>query len=319
MTSVLAVMSSASTAMADWVPLASGAAESSGGTGGEQAVFWIMAPIAVLGALGLVFSRKAVHGALCLAVTMVSLAVFYLVLEAPFLGVVQIVVYTGAIMMVFLFVIMLVGVDASDSRVETIRGQRAASVLVVLGVVILLTAVTGRASLPDPAGMSGAAPEGNVAAIADLIFGTYVWVFEVVAALLITAAIGAMALTHREKLFARPSQRELAERRFREGRPEEAAGLPVPGVYARHNAVDTPALLPDGTLSEASVSRVLVARGAARSLDEISGLAVPSGGDAHSPDSGAGPEAETDENGAAASGDGRTGTAGDDTTGGERA
>lgn len=342
MTSVLAITSSASTAMAEWVPLAAGAAESSGGTGGEQAVFWIMAPLAVLGALGLVLSRKAVHGALCLAVTMVSLAVLYLVLEAPFLGVVQIVVYTGAIMMVFLFVIMLVGVDASDSRIETIRGQRAASALAVLGVIILLTAVTGRASLPDPAGMGSAAPEGNVPAIADLIFGTYVWVFEVVAALLITAAVGAMALTHREKLFSRPTQRELAERRFREGRPEEAAGLPVPGVYARHNAVDTPALLPDGTPSEASVSRVLVARGAARSIDEIDGLAGPAvgppgaGPDGRGPDRGRGPDdrdgaaepnGTTDEdgvvrtddsNGAAGSGDG-TGTPGEDSSGGERA
>ncbi|WP_106539691.1 NADH-quinone oxidoreductase subunit J [Haloactinopolyspora alba] len=276
--------------MADWaVPLAAGATESSGGSTGEQVVFWVMAPLAVLGALGLVLSRKVVHGALSLAVTMISLAVFYLVLEAPFLGVVQVVVYTGAIMMLFLFVIMLVGVDASDSRVETIRGQRAAAVLAVLGVVVLLTAVTGRATLPDPAGMEQAAPDGNVPAIADLIFGTYVWAFEVIAALLITAAVGAMALTHREQIFARPTQREQAERRFREGRPEDAAGLPVPGVYARHNAVDTPALLPDGTPSEASISRVLVARGAARSVDEFS-LSGPAGTDA--PDETSGDDAE---------------------------
>ncbi len=243
--------------------------ESVGNSGGEKVLFWIVAPLAVIGALGLVLSRKAVHGALFLAVTMISLAVFYIALEASFLGVVQIVVYTGAIMMLFLFVIMLIGVDASDSRVETIRGQRVTSAFVVLGVAILLTTVVGRASLPDPAGTASATPEGLVYGIADLLFSRYVWVFEVVAVLLITAAVGAMTLAHRERVVRRASQREQAERRFREGPLEEAAGLPVPGVYARHNAVDTPALLPDGTPSEASVSRVLVARGAARPIEEF--------------------------------------------------
>jgi NADH-quinone oxidoreductase subunit J len=237
---------------------------------GEAALFWIMAPIAVLGALGLVFSRKAVHGALCLALTMISLALFYIAQEAPFLGVVQIVVYTGAIMMLFLFVIMLVGVDSSDSRVETIRGQRFAAGLAVAGVVLLLAGVTVRATLPEePAGLAQASPDGNVAGIADAIFGTYVWAFEIVAALLITAAVGAMTLTHSERLTHRPTQKELSIKRFSEGPPGEAAGLPVPGVYARHNAVDTPALLPDGTPSEASINRVLVARGAARSTEEF--------------------------------------------------
>jgi NADH-quinone oxidoreductase subunit J len=243
--------------------------ESVGNSGGEKVLFWIVAPLAVIGALGLVLSRKAVHGALFLAVTMISLAVFYIALEASFLGVVQIVVYTGAVMMLFLFVIMLVGVDASDSRVETIRGQRAASVIVVLGVAILLTAVVGRATLPEPVGTASATSEGNVYGIADLLFSRYVWVFEVVAVLLITAAVGAMTLAHRERIVRRPGQRELAERRFRERPLGEAAGLPVPGVYARHNAVDTPALLPDGTPSEASVSRVLVARGVARPIEEF--------------------------------------------------
>ncbi len=84
------------------------------------------------------------------------------------------------------------------------------------------------------------------------------WVFEVTSALLITAALGAMVLAHRERLGAKPSQRMWSERRVRENR--NVAGLPAPGVYARHNAVDTPALLPDGTPSELSVSRVLSAR-----------------------------------------------------------
>ncbi|WP_205856293.1 NADH-quinone oxidoreductase subunit J, partial [Phytoactinopolyspora endophytica] len=203
-----------------------GESSTSSSTTGEEVLFWILAPLAVLGGVGLVVSRKAVHGALFLALTMISLAVLYIALEAPFLGVVQIVVYTGAIMMLFLFVIMLIGVDASDSRVETIRGQRGAAALAVLGVVILLIAVTGRAALPDPVGTDAATPEGNVYAIADLIFGRYVWAFEVVAAVLITAAVGAMALTHKERMSRRPTQRELSERRFREGDPREAAGTP---------------------------------------------------------------------------------------------
>jgi NADH-quinone oxidoreductase subunit J len=241
-------------------------AETSGHTG-EVVLFWIVAPIAVLSALGLVIARKAVHGAMFIAVTMICLAIFYIALEASFLGVVQVVVYTGAIMMLFLFVIMLVGVDASDSRVETIRGQRVAAVLAGLGFGILLVAVTANALLPTPAGMAAAAPEGNVIAIADRIFFRYVFAFEVTSALLITAALGAMVLTYRERLFRRPSQRELSERRFRAG-GVAASQLPSPGVYARHNAVDTPALLPDGTPSELSISKVLVAREAVRVSDE---------------------------------------------------
>ena len=98
--------------------------------------FWILAPIMVAAALGILFVRKAVHAALLLAVVMISLAVLYAVLDAPFLFAVQIIVYTGAILMLFLFVVMLVGVDASDSVVETIRGQR---VMAALGGLLLAT------------------------------------------------------------------------------------------------------------------------------------------------------------------------------------
>lgn len=250
---------------------AAGAPSTAGATmgTGETVTFWVIAPLAVLGALGLVLSRKAVHAAMSLAVVMLGLAVLYLVQEAPFLGVVQVVVYTGAIMMVFLFVIMLVGVDASDSRVETIRGQRVASVLVVLGLGVLLISVVAQIGFPEPAGMATAAPDGNVPAVAESIFSRYVWIFEVIAALLITAAVGAMALTHAEPIRRKRTQRELAELRFQQGDPGNAAGLPVPGVYARHNAVDTPALLPDGTPSELSISRVFTARGAVRPYDDL--------------------------------------------------
>ena len=100
---------------------------------GEAVTFWILAPVAVLAALGMLASKRAVHSALMLALTMLSLAVLYLAQDAPFLGVVQVVVYTGAVMMLFLFVLMLVGVDSADSLVETLRGQRLAAVLAAVG------------------------------------------------------------------------------------------------------------------------------------------------------------------------------------------
>ena len=226
---------------------------------GEAVLFWILGPLAVVGALGLVFARKAVHAAIGMAMTMIILGVFYIAQDADFLGVIQIFVYTGAVIMLFLFVLMLVGVDSSDSLVETLTGQRWATVVLSLGLAGILTSAIGEAQFGDPVGVAAInAQTGNVSAVAQLIFGRYVWVFEMTSALLITAALGAMVLAHRERLGRGPNQREWSKRRFREG--EHLAGLPAPGVYARHNAVDTPALLPDGTPSELSVSRVLTAR-----------------------------------------------------------
>ena len=226
---------------------------------GEAVLFWVLGPLSVLGALGLVFARKAVHAALGMAMTMIILGVFYITQGADFLGIIQIFVYTGAVMMLFLFVLMLVGVDSSDSLVETLSGQRWATVALTLGLGGLLGAAIGRVTLPETVGVAAInAQTGNVSAVAQLIFGRYVWVFEMTSALLITAALGAMVLAHRERLGKGRDQKEMSRRRFRDG--ENLAGLPAPGVYARHNAVDTPALLPDGTPSELSVSRVLTAR-----------------------------------------------------------
>ena len=110
---------------------------------GEAVVFWILGPISLLGALGMVFARNAVHSALALVGTMFSLAIFYIVQQAPFLGFVQIIVYTGAIMMLFLFVLMLVGRDSSDSVVEVLRGQRLAALVFGLGLAVLLVGAVG--------------------------------------------------------------------------------------------------------------------------------------------------------------------------------
>lgn len=240
------------------IALATTTVNTLGGTG-ESVIFWVLAPIAVLAALGLVFARKAVHGALMLALDMVCLAILYIVQGAPFLGIVQVVVYTGAVMMLFLFVLMLVGVDSSDSMVETIRGQRWAALLAATGFGVLAVAITLRVTMDEPVGLDSANRDGNVQGIASLLFSNYVFAFEATSALLITAAVGAMVLTHRERHQRRATQRELSEARVRDGR--QVPPLPSPGVYARHNAVDTPALLPDGSIAESSLSRVLTARG----------------------------------------------------------
>ena len=226
---------------------------------GEAVLFWVLGPLAVAGSLALVFARKAVHAALGMVLTMVIFGVFYFAQDADFLGAIQIFVYTGAVMMLFLFVIMLVGVDASDSLIEVLKGQRAAAVALAVGLGAMLIGAIGNVAFGDMVGLAHVNAEtGNVEGIAELVFGRYVWIFEATAALLITAALAAMVLAHRERLGRSPSQREMSAQRFRDG--EHLSGLPAPGVYARHNAVDTPALLPDGTPSQLSISRVLRAR-----------------------------------------------------------
>jgi len=237
------------------------------GGNGEQVLFWVIAPLMVVAALGLVFARKAVHAALCMAWVMISLGIVYFAQQAPFLGAVQVFVYTGAVMMLFLFVLMLVGVDSSDSLVETIKGQRWFALVFGIALAALVISVIRDVTYPKPVGLKDVDTGGNITSLAGLIFGRDVWAFEVTSALLVTAALGAMILAHRERLTPKATQRELSIRRIREGAIK--APLPAPGVFARHNAVDTPALLPDGTPSELSVSRVLTARGQRRDLRTV--------------------------------------------------
>ncbi|WP_405856540.1 NADH-quinone oxidoreductase subunit J [Streptomyces sp. NBC_00090] len=233
---------------------------------GEAFQFWVLGTVAVAGALATILMKKAMHSALSLAGTMIVLAVFYLANGAYFLGIVQIVVYTGAIMMLFLFIVMLVGVTAADSLKETIKGQRWWAAACGLGFGILLIAGIGQASLTEFNGLgtANAAYGGNVEGLAALIFTKYVFAFEITGALLITAAVGAMVLTHRERTERARTQRELAEQRVREGK--HVPPLPAPGVYARHNAVDVAGLLPDGTPSELTVMQTLRKRGQIRDV-----------------------------------------------------
>lgn len=233
--------------------------------------FWILAPIMVVAALGILFTRKAVHAALLLATVMIGLSVLYLVQGAPFLFAVQIIVYTGAILMLFLFVVMMVGVDASDSLVETIRGQRLMSAVVGIVFGLLLVLGVAQAATGTAVGLGQANANGNIEGLAQVLFTKYVLAFEATAALLVTAAMGAMLLAHRERTDKKMTQAELAKQRMRQyaehGR--HLGPLPAPGVFARHNAVDTPALLPDGTPSDLSVSRVLAARGNVQDAPEL--------------------------------------------------
>ena len=225
---------------------------------GEAVTFWVLGTLALIGALGVVMAANAVYCAMSLAMTMIVLAVFYMIEDALFLGVVQIVVYTGAVMMLFLFVLMLIGVDSAESLVETLRGQRVAAVVAGLAFGIVLIAGIGSVATQGYAGLTQANAGGNVQGLAALIFSQYLWAFELTSALLITAAIGAMILAHRERFERRKTQREMSVERFQPG--GHPTPLPGPGVFARHNAVDTPARLPDGSPSRLSVPAVLELR-----------------------------------------------------------
>jgi NADH-quinone oxidoreductase subunit J len=222
---------------------------------GETITFWVLAVISVGAALGMVFNRKAVYSALMLGTVMLCLAVLYAVQEAPFLAAVQIIVYTGAVMMLFLFVLMLVGVDSSDSLVETLRGQRFWAAIAGLGFAALIVLAVGNAVFSTQAGLAAATAQGGyIRSIALLLFTKYVFAFEITSALLITAALGAMVLAHRERAEKKATQKDLSRARFLGDRPSP---LPGPGTYARNNAIDMPALLPDGSVAESSVNRYI--------------------------------------------------------------
>jgi NADH-quinone oxidoreductase subunit J len=241
---------------------------------GEMWTFWILGPLAVLAALGMVIARNAVHSALFLVLVMLCLGVFYVVQAGPFIGLAQIIVYTGAIMMLFLFVLMLVGRDAGDSLIEVLRGQRIAAVLLGVGFAALVGTAFYRAlNGVQAAGLEEANQDGNVQGIAAALFTRYVFAFEVTSALLITAAVGAMILAHIERHRGQKlTQPDRMRARFAPGNyPGPKAG---PGVYATSNSVATPARLPDGRPSERSVPQILPKR----ELTEIEAAPKPTEG-----------------------------------------
>ena len=243
---------------------------------GEEVLFWFVAPVIVISALGLLFARRAVHAALSVVIVMISLAVLYTANGAPFLGVAQVVVYTGAVMMLFLFVLMLVGVDSSDSLLETLRAQRWVAVLAGGGLLVALVGVVLRVTLPPSVEL--AEPVSNPEGVARLIFSDYVVAFELTGALLITAALGALTLTHRQRLTRRVGQRERAEHAMASlAQGGSVTPQPAPGVYARHNASNIPALDPNQVPIAASVPRVLRIRGLEHPVPraDVAGLLGP--------------------------------------------
>jgi len=168
----------------------------------DQIVFWVFAPVSVGSAVAMLFQRNAIHAALFLIVNFFTLAVFYLVLGAPFLFAVQIIVYAGAIMVLFLFVIMLLGVDREESLVERLRGQRPLAIVLGLGLAAEIF-VAARASLGlarAPANFDQTVNAGgNAQALSHVLFRNYFLPFEVTSILLIVSAIAAMVLAQRER------------------------------------------------------------------------------------------------------------------------
>jgi NADH-quinone oxidoreductase subunit J len=223
----------------------------------DEGLFWVLAVLSVGAGIAMICVRQAVHCALMLAVVMLSLAVMYAMQGAPFLAFVQIIVYTGAVLMLFLFVMMLIGVSSADSLVETIRGQRLWAGIGGIAFMVLLIVGVGHAAIGTAQPQTAANSADNLTGLARLIFTTYVFPFEVTSALLITAALGAMVLAHRERTSPKLTQRDIARRKIASG---DVAPEPPPGVYALHNSVDMPAMLPDGSTTDRSVSSAISQR-----------------------------------------------------------
>jgi NADH-quinone oxidoreductase subunit J len=244
---------------------------------GEATVFWILGPLAVLAAIGMVVARNAVHSALFLVLVMLCLGVFYVVQSGPFIGLAQIIVYTGAIMMLFLFVLMLVGRDATDSLIEILRGQRIAAIVLGIGFAGLVATAFFRALENVQAqGLEAANANGNVQGIASIMFTRYIFAFEVTSALLITAATGAMILAHIERRRdQKQTQPEQMRARFAPG--SYPGPKPGSGVYATSDSVATPARLPDGRQSDRSVPQILPRRELTEEESAPKGTASPFG------------------------------------------
>ena len=175
-------------------PLAATASEQA-----ELVVFVVLAPLAVASAIGMVLSRNAVYSALLLVVNFFCLAGFYVLLEAQFVAAVQVIVYAGAIMVLFLFVLMLLGTGNQVVVSETMRGQRPAAVLLTLGLLVAIVgALLAGVFDAEPVSLAQANQGGNVQAIGRILFTRYTFAFETAGILLVIAAVGALVLGKRQ-------------------------------------------------------------------------------------------------------------------------
>lgn len=240
---------------------------------GEAILFWCVALFMVACALGVLFLKKAAYNAICMVGVMLGLAILYIAQGAPFLGAVQVVVYTGAIMMLFLFVIMMIGLGASDEYRRQRRGNIVGAVLLSLGLAVVLVGIVGHSSITavDAPAVDPYSDE-PVTSLATELFSNHWFSMELAGALLITAAIGAMLLTHTDRLSPKVDQKATAHAKMRAFRESgrRLGQLPAPGVYATTNAADVPAIAGD-TMSpiEESIPRVLRVRGLTRTLSQV--------------------------------------------------
>src|SRR3984957_1462339 len=163
--------------------------------------FAVAAAIVLAGALGVGIARNPVHAALMLVMTLFGIAVLFVLQRADFLAAVQVIVYAGAIVVLFLFVIMFLGVDKTESvRAEPLRGQRPLAAglvaLALAGVLILGLVSHWTTGKPSVAGRANG-PGSNVFKLGHSVFTTYLFPFEVTSALLVIAVVGAVVLARR--------------------------------------------------------------------------------------------------------------------------
>ncbi len=247
---------------------------------GETILFGILAVAIIFAAIfGLLIARKAVYTVISVIFVMVGLAFFYTMLEAPFMGVVQVVVYTGAILMMFLFVLMLIGVDSADTSHEALQGQRTVAILGGLGTFALLAAMAYKANPMNsfaeyglPYGLAQANAATNPVAIAKVILTNHVLTLELTGTLLIVAALGAMVLTHRDRVTPKMTQEQMAHQKV-QAFTEAGSNInvrPNPGVYAESNSSANPALTAYGQPIEDSVNRILKIRNQDRTVAQAS-------------------------------------------------
>lgn len=232
-----------------------------------QVCSWILAAAIIAAAVGMVMCKELIHSALCLLFVMVGVAVEYATMGAPFVFVVQIVVYAGAVMVMILFIVMMVGARgqaADDDETRTGVSHSVLSGIAAIALLALIGIAVNMSTMNAPRGMAEANAEhgGNIAGLGVEIFNKYVVGFEVLSALLIVAAVGAMIMIFRVRAVKRPTQRELSQARFRayKERGINVGPLAGSGVYADSNAMDVPALLPDGSELWTSVNPALYER-----------------------------------------------------------
>lgn len=237
---------------------------------GETVLFACVALVAVLCGIGVLTSKRAVYSAVNMILLMISLAVLYVTNDAPFLGITQIVVYTGAIMTLVLFVIMLVGVGADETVDGSHRGQKGIIGVLGLALVGAIVAVVAKTQFAPAVGLSDTV-DTNPESLAVTLFSGHVVAMELTGILLITAAVGALTLTHRDKLTPNKTQRELSDERLRAYVEDgvHPGQLPFSGVYASNNSLAAPALTDGEQAVTESVSPVLRTRSQELSLGEV--------------------------------------------------